>query len=171
MYAHTKVDTSFPSPPQCPGHRMVGDLGPQCPPSHVRGADTALGSTQASESCLLAQCSSQSQNILLMASDGDIHDNTGASWQGVTWLSRGRVLSLQRHIILPGVRGHVITPIRLGLWCIKWRCSAGNYSSELIRCAILLNETLPVLWNDVTPLTCQTLQSVQCPERSANFLF
>ena len=40
---------------------MVGDLGPQCPPSHVRGAD--WDSTQASESCLLAQCSSQSQRI------------------------------------------------------------------------------------------------------------
>ena len=49
---YQELDTSFPPVPsaaQCPGHRMVGDLGPLCPPSHMRGgADTGTQHKQVS---------------------------------------------------------------------------------------------------------------------------
>ena len=156
-------------PPLCPVLLSVLGIGwwvtlAPCVHHHIWGGGRHWDSTQASESCLLAHTLSAAHGTETETA------NTlqwwpvwqGYSWHNVTWLSRGRVLSLHRHIILPGQRSRhypdkIISDIWIAGWCIKWRCSVGNYSSELIRCAILLNVTLPVLWNDVTPETCQTL--------------
>ena len=168
-------------PPLCPVLLSVLGIGwwvtlAPCVHHHIWGGGRHWDSTQASESCLLAHTHCRywdSEYITMMASVTGIF----VTRCHVTVTRACPVITSSHHP--PRVRGHVITPIRLFqifgfAGCInidiKWRCSLGNYSSELIRCAILLNVTLPVLWNDVTPQTCQTLQSVQCPKHSSALL-
>ena len=119
---------------------------------------------------LLAQLTAA--NILLMDSDSKCIFMTFVTGCHGTVTRACPVITSSHH---PWVRGHtIITPVIRLLSALDY-CDAsnlgaamGNYSSELIRCAILLNVPLPVLWNDVTQsLTCQTLQSVQCPKHTA----
>ena len=167
-------------PPLCPVLLSVLGIGwwvtlAPCVHHHIwgGGADTGTQHKQVSHASWRTHSAGTETANTLQCNDGQSQPYIRDT------VSRDCHAGVSCHYIVtsssPGQRSRhypdkIISDIWIAGWCIKWRCSLGNYSSELIRCAILLNVTLPVLWNDVTPQTCQTLQSVQCPKHSTALL-